>query len=78
MVPTGSIERDVLLSKQLMPLISLLLYISSDEPGITGNRPWEPYYPVPVRTKSGWRLLSPNQPTIWRVGGQPGCNVEDL
>lgn len=71
-----AVERDVLLSKQLMPLISFLLYICSDEPDITGLQPWKPFFPEPVRTKSGWRLLPPDKPTIWRVGDQPGAMLK--
>lgn len=58
----------------LTPLISLLLYLCSEAPEIDDARQpgHAPSHPHPVKTKRGWRLFPPSQPTIWTVGTQIG------
>ncbi|QQR69097.1 MAG: hypothetical protein IPI58_09815 [Alphaproteobacteria bacterium] len=54
------------------PLISLLLYLCADDAEI-GDSTRRPAYPRPIRTKLGWRLFAPDQPTIWDVGVRLGA-----
>ncbi|MDL2316911.1 hypothetical protein LJC59_07525 [Desulfovibrio sp. OttesenSCG-928-A18] len=50
-------------------LVSLLLYLCSDEPDIAGHVPGTyPRHPAPKKTKKGLRLFPPDKPHIWRVG----------
>lgn len=58
------------LGESINPLLSMLLYLCSDEPDI-GNRDYpqeKPGRPKPKRTKKGWRLFPPPKPKIWQVG----------
>lgn len=56
------------------PLLSMLLYLCSDEPEITDRRHPEakPSRPTPTRTKKGWRLFPPAKPKLWTVGNETG------
>jgi len=61
-------------SVAINPLISMLLYLCSDEPEIS-NRDYpdhKPTYARPSKTKKGWRLFAPPKPIIWSVGEQIG------
>lgn len=59
-----------LLSQQLFGLISLVLYICSDEPEIDDSKEpgISPKRPTPTRTKGGWRLFPAKRPHVWNVG----------
>ncbi len=70
-ITADAVER---LSAEINPLISLLLYLCSDEPDIS-NRDLpdsQPGRAKPKKTKKGWRLLPPNKPKIWHVGKSIG------
>lgn len=54
------------------PLVSLLLYLCADEAEI-GDGDRRPALPTPTRTKLGWRLFAPAQPTTWDVGVRIGA-----
>lgn len=62
------------LAASINPLISMLLYLCSDEPDIDDLRQprSSPYRPHPKKTKNGWRLFPPDKPRIWTVGGKLG------
>lgn len=63
------------LGAAINPLLSMLLYLCSDEPDI-GNRDYpeeKPGRPQPKKTKKGWRLFPPKKPRIWQVGETIGA-----
>lgn len=57
--------------KIIEPLVSLLLYLCSENAEISadGRRPVNP---LPKKTKKGMRLFPPNQPEVWGVGVRLG------
>lgn len=62
------------IAANLNPLISILLYLCSEEPEIDdlrspGN---SPSYPSPKKTKKGWRFFAPDKPKFWSVGESIG------
>lgn len=69
----------VILADQLVPLISILLYLCSDEPEIDNERQpgTSPRFPVPKRTKRGVRLFAPDRPTVWIVGHRIGDVIRE-
>lgn len=63
------------LAASINPLISLILYVCSDEPEIDDERipGSSPTRPTPTRTrKRGWRLFPAEKPRIWTVGTEIG------
>lgn len=65
------------IAAQLPPLLSLLLYLCSEEPEIDNTRsPGErPHRPRPVKVKRGLRLFAPNAVTVWQVGARIGAEL---
>ncbi|EAS1760444.1 hypothetical protein BH012_19665 [Salmonella enterica] len=65
-------------SDELSKLLSVLLYVCSDEPEIDSERqPGSyPVRPKPVKTKRGFRLFPANGPRYWSVGEQMGQALE--
>lgn len=63
-----------LLAEKLYGLVSLVLYLCSDEPEIDDEREpgSTPQRPRPTRTKGGWRLFPAKRPRVWSVGKQLG------
>ncbi len=60
------------LAKEVTPLISLLLYLCTQNAEISsGSR--VPSLPKPTRTKKGLRHFPQNKPTIWDVGVRLGA-----
>lgn len=59
---------------QIMPIVSMILYICSDAPDISGLAEPErkPSNPQPKKTKQGWRLFPAEKPRFWTVGGSYG------
>lgn len=55
-------------------LVSLVLYLCSDEPEIDDEREpgSSPQRPAPKRTKGGWRLFPAKRPRVWSVGAELG------
>lgn len=62
------------MAAQLYGIVSLVLYICSDEPEIDDERQpgIHPQRPTPRRTKNGWRLFPAEKPRVWSVGKQIG------
>lgn len=62
------------LAASLYELVSLVLYLCSDEPEIDDDRQpgLSPGYPQPKKVKSGWRLFPAEKPKIWTVGKHIG------
>ncbi|MBA1335865.1 MAG: hypothetical protein HPY66_1683 [Firmicutes bacterium] len=60
------------LQAELMPLVSLLLYICSVN-GDIGNGKKMPTRPTPVNTRKGLRLFPPSKATTWDVGVRMGA-----
>ena len=62
------------IAAEVNPLISLLLYLCSEEPDIDDERqPGEsPRRAAPKKVKSGWRLFPAQKPRIWTVGAKIG------
>jgi len=52
------------------PLLSLMLYLCSDEADFGGRKPERPR---PKKTKKGTRMASPDAPTVWDVGVRIGA-----
>lgn len=69
---TSDVEQ---LSSTLAPMISLVLYLCSDEPDFGPKK--KPQRPKPKRTKKGWRLFTPPIPMIWNVGERIGKTIRD-
>lgn len=67
-------------SSSLYSLISLVLYLCSDEPEIDNEREpgIHPKRPQAKRIKKGWRLFPANKPKIWNVGQQLGEKLRQL
>ena len=65
-------------ARQTLPkILSLLLYLCSDEPDIADRiHPGErPGHPRPKRTKLGWRLFAADKPRLWTVGESLGDSL---
>lgn len=73
---TPSIAADVL-TNSVEPLISLLLYLCSQNAEI-GDGKCLPTNPQPKRTKKGFRLFSPDKPTTWDVGTRIGAAITQV
>ena len=59
------------MASRLEPLVSLLLYLCSERPDVSGE--WPPSRPHPRRTKKGLRLFPPKvPPKPWVVGASIG------
>ncbi len=56
----------------IAPLLSLVLYLCSDQPD-TDRRP--PDNPSPVKTRRGWKLFPASNPTEIRVGANIGAKI---
>jgi hypothetical protein len=59
------------MATQVGQLLSLLLYLCSEEPDLGDATP--PIRPIPTRTKRGPRLFPPPKPRIWDVGVRIGA-----
>jgi len=61
----------------IQPLLSMVLYLCSDEPELKDrNSPDRGVcLPQPKRTQKGWRLFPPEKPRIWSVGCNTGDNL---
>ena len=64
-------------ARDLTPLISLLLYLCSDEPDLVNHRhPWAtPANPRPKKTKKGPRLFPADGPSVWETGYRVGARL---
>ncbi len=62
------------ISAQINPLVSVILYLCSDEPEIDDSLypGVSPKHPSPKKTKNGWKLFPPDKPKIWNVGAEIG------
>lgn len=65
------------LSNLVEPLVSLLLYLCSQNAEI-GDGKVLPSNPLPKRTKRGLRMFSPNKPTVWNVGVRMGAALKSV
>lgn len=73
------------MQEDLKPILSLVLYICSDEPDIDDSRQpgTTPTRPQMKKTKKGWRLFPAEKARIWSVGVQTGqalrqANASDI
>ena len=68
------------LSMSLYSLISLVLYLCSDEPEIDDEREpgIHPKRPQAKKTKKGWRLFPANKPRIWTIGQSLGEKLRQI
>lgn len=58
-------------------LLSVVLYLCSDEPEISGHTPGRrPHYPAYKKTKRGLQLFPPDRPRVWRIGEEIGSAIE--
>ena len=59
------------------PLLSLVLYLCSEEPDVEDREQpaAQPAYPAPKKTKRGWRLFPANKPRMWEVGRTFGAKL---
>ncbi|WP_192905784.1 AcrVA2 family anti-CRISPR protein [Geobacter anodireducens] len=73
------VATDMQIADALRPLISLLLYLCSDEPEIDDDRePGAfPAQPHPRKTKQGLRWFPPDRPRIWTVGGKMAVRLRE-
>lgn len=72
-VPESAVDPGEI-AAQLFGLVSLLLYVCSDEPEIDDEREpgVHPQRARPTKTKKGWRLFPAKRPRIWTVGRELG------
>ncbi|WP_196160885.1 hypothetical protein [Reinekea sp. G2M2-21] len=63
-------EATEVLSNDLQPFISLLLYVCSEGVQYTGHR--RPSNAPAKKTKKGWKLFAPPKPRYWELGKQIG------
>ncbi len=72
----GTIER---LSNDPSPLVSLVLYLSSQAAEIeeAGGGKRMPTRPLPQKTKKGMRLFPPDHPSRWQVGFRLGAALRE-
>lgn len=58
------------ITHDIMPFVSLLLYLCSDEPDLTNlTAPQDrPQRPKPKKTKNGWRLFPADKVKTWTLG----------
>lgn len=65
------------IASQINPLVSMLLYLCSEEPEIDDSREpgTSPVRPSPKKTKKGWRLFPPDKPRYWSVGTDTGSQL---
>jgi hypothetical protein len=63
----------------LGPMLSLVLYLCSEEPEIDDLREpgVSPSYAVPTKTKKGLRFFPPSTPRVWVVGSDIGEKLRD-
>lgn len=73
----ATMDRVQQLSCILQPILSLVLYICSDEPDISDRQQpgISPERPQPKKTRHGWRLFPPKKPRIWSVGDTVGATL---
>lgn len=78
-IPEMSKERSTFLVDhywEIVPLVSLTLYLCSAEPDVAGREKFEPpYHPKPTRTRDGQKLFPPNAPQVWEVGYRIGATL---
>lgn len=62
---------------QINPLVSILLYLCSEEPEIDDTREpgTTPTRPRPKKTKKGWRLFPADRPRVWSIGATIGSQL---
>ncbi len=70
--PPDGLEDAGLVARTIWPMVSLLLYLCSEEPEI-GDGGRRPGNPVPKRTRRGLRLFPPDRPARWDVGVRLGA-----
>lgn len=65
------------MSASINPLVSILLYLCSEEPEIDDLRQpgIHPERAKPKKTKRGWRLFAAEKPRTWLVGSDIGDNL---
>lgn len=65
------------LAGQVLPLISLVLWICSDAPEVDSDRVpgSSPSRPVPKKTRRGWRLFPADHESYWTVGRVTGSQL---
>ncbi len=63
------------MSKDIYPLISLLLYVCSKGVDYPDNN--RPQKAKPKRTKRGWKLFPADKPRIWLLGEKIGNNIRN-
>lgn len=58
------------LAASIMPFLNLVLYLCTVNADFGGQR--HPTRPQAKRTKNGWRLFPPDNPTVWEMGSRLG------
>lgn len=71
----ADVDRQV--AAALTPLVSLVLYICSDNVDIAGPGGSKPARPEPKRIKHGWRMFPVDKPIIWIVGKSIGDQLRE-
>jgi len=65
------------MSLALSPLLSMVLYLCSDEPEISDRQPGSTFRrPQAKKTKKGWRIFPPEKPSIYQVGRNIGMILQ--
>lgn len=68
------------MAKRLQPLLSLILYLCSDEPEVDDSK--QPgkgvHKPCLTKTRNGFKLFPPDRPRIWSVGTETGVKLREF
>ena len=76
---THSVELAVnKISQDLQPIISLILYLCSDEPEVEPIGQKYPIMPESKKTKKGFRFFPPDKPKIWKIGSETGKLLREV
>ena len=67
-------------ASHLQPILSLILYLCSDEPEVDDSRqPGEGVHkPGLIKTRNGFKLFPPDRPRIWTVGAETGVKLREF
>src|ERR1700736_4018970 len=76
-IPTDAVEKLApATARAAEPIVSLCLYLCSEDPDIAGmlpKMPARPVHPSPVRVKGGEKTFAADSPRIWGAGWRLGA-----
>jgi hypothetical protein len=66
-------------SKQIEPILSMILFLCADKPDVDGERcpGSSPAHPKPNKVQRGLKLTAPQNPHVWVVGKKTEKDIEE-